>query len=98
MSDKDKTPIERRGLFREYLVSCGVSFAFVLLVTAVGSVEKLSALTILLAPGVFLPAPLFPQGIHGDWPLVYLGLMVLIDVLLYAWPVLWLLRKLRCLG
>jgi hypothetical protein len=79
---------------REYLISSAVSLAVLLLIALVAYVTKssLGGLGILEAPGLLLAAVFFPQGGHSDFAYFYIGLALLIDALIWGWPVLWLWR------
>jgi hypothetical protein len=60
-----------------------------MLVGAVASVPRWSAVGVLLAPGMLAAAIVFPQGINSDWGKTYLVLAALMNAFLLAWPVLW---------
>jgi len=77
---------------REYLRACAVSLTLVALMSGIASVPGLSVVGVLLAPGMLLAAVCFPEGGHSDLAFVYVILAMLIDSLLYSWPVLWIWR------
>jgi hypothetical protein len=66
-----------------------VALALTVLVGAVASVSKLSAVGVLLAPGMLGAAILFPEGTNSDWAKTYLVIAALLNTFLLAWPVLW---------
>jgi hypothetical protein len=66
-----------------------VALALTVLVGAVASVSKLSAVGVLLAPGMLGAAILFPEGTNSDWAKTYLVIAALLNAFLLAWPVLW---------
>jgi hypothetical protein len=69
------------------LVASAVLFA---LVGAVASLPGCSAVGILLLPGALLAAIVFPQGPESDYALVFLGLAGLLDIILFALPIVWI--------
>jgi hypothetical protein len=74
---------------RRYAWSFGVALALTVLVGAVASLPRWSAVGVLLAPGMLAAAIVFPEGIHSDWGKTYLVLAALMNAFLLAWPVLW---------
>ena len=75
---------------RRYAYSFAVALALTVVVGVVASVSKLSALGVLLAPGMLAAAILFPEGIHSNWANAYLVVSGLMNAFLLAWPVLWI--------
>ena len=57
-----------------------VSIALIGCVCAIASIPIFSAMWILLLPGAFLSAIIFPQGIHSDHGIVFLVLAGLFDI------------------
>ena len=74
---------------RRYAWSFVVALALTVLVGAVASVPRWSAVGVLLARGMLAAAIVFPQGINSDWGKTYLVLAALMNAFLLAWPVLW---------
>ena len=64
-------------------------FALTMLVGAIASLPRCSAVGMLLAPGMLAAAIVFPEGVHSAWPKTYLLLAALLNAFLLAWPVLW---------
>lgn len=50
---------------------------------------EMSAVGVLLAPGMLAAAIVFPEGINSHWGKTYLVLAALMNAFLLAWPVLW---------
>jgi hypothetical protein len=69
------------------------SFVFALVLTilvgAIASLPRCSAVGVLLAPGMLAAAIVFPEGINSNWGKTYLVLAALMNAFLLAWPVLW---------
>jgi hypothetical protein len=74
---------------RRYAWSFMGTLILTMLVGAVASVPRWSAVGVLLAPGMLAAAIVFPQGINSDWGKTYLVLAALMNAFLLAWPVLW---------
>jgi len=72
-----------------YAWSFAVALALTLLVAAIASVPRCSAVGVLLAPGMLAAAIVFPEGINSHWGKTYLVLAALLNAFLVAWPVLW---------
>lgn len=75
---------------RRYAFSFAVALALTVVVGVAASVSKLSAVGVLLAPGMLAAAILFPQGIHSNSANVYLVVAGLMNAFLLAWLVLWI--------
>jgi hypothetical protein len=75
---------------RRYASSFVVAVILTALVGAVSSVERLSAVGVLLAPGMLGAAIFFPEGTHSDLAGTYFVVAFLMNALLLAWPLLWL--------
>jgi hypothetical protein len=73
-----------------YAWSFAVALILTVLLGVVASVPRLSAVGVLLAPGMLVAAILFSGGPHSDWPITYLVLAGLMNALLLAWAVSWL--------
>ena len=56
-----------------------VGVVLTLLTAGVSSLPGCSALGVLLTPGMFLAAIIFPEGPHSDWPMTWLVSAGLID-------------------
>jgi hypothetical protein len=74
--------------FRRYAWSLAIALVLTVLVGAVASVSSWSAVGVLLAPGMLGGAVIFPEGIHSDWPWVYMAVAALMNVFFFSWPVL----------
>jgi len=74
---------------RRYAWSCAVALALTVLVGAIASLPRWSAVGVLLAPGMLAAAIVFPEGINSEWGKAYLVLATLMNAFLLAWPVLW---------
>jgi hypothetical protein len=81
-----------RTQLRNYVRSFAIALVLTVLVGAVASVPKLSAVGVLLAPGMLGAAILFPEGTNSDWAKTYLVFAALLNAFLLAWPVLWVWR------
>jgi hypothetical protein len=79
-----------KELLRKYAWSFVGALILTLLVGAVSSVERLSAVGVLLAPGMLGAAIFLPEGAHSDSADTYLALALLMNAFLLAWPLLWL--------
>lgn len=75
---------------RKYAWSFAVALTLTVLVGAVASLPRLSAVGVLLAPGMLGAAILFPEGIHSNWANTYFVIAGLMNAFFLAWPVLWL--------
>jgi hypothetical protein len=77
---------QRKQFLRGFVISLVLVVAFIV----IGSiVPMLRGLYIIAAPGWFGASLLLPSGDSGlASPGVYLGVGVIIDALLYTWPVL----------
>jgi hypothetical protein len=53
-------------------------------IIAIASLPGLDAIGILMAPGIFGAAIVFPEGIHSDAGWTYLALAALIDLILFS--------------
>ena len=73
---------------RSYASSFAVALALTMLVGAIASLPRCSAVGVLLAPGMLAAAIVFPEGINSHWGTTYLVLAALLDALLLAWPLL----------
>ena len=74
------------------------SLVIAVILTALGAVvaeERWSAVSLVDAPGMLAAALVFPQGVEGDWPRVYLAVAAVLNVFLLSWPVLgiWVLIR-----
>jgi hypothetical protein len=73
---------------RRLLWSLFISLGFVLLLSEIADlVPARYGLGIVAAPGTLAAAVLFPVSEHSGWALVYIVLAIVIDALLYMWPV-----------
>jgi hypothetical protein len=79
---------------KPHLRRATLSFVFALVLTvlagAISGLPRCSAVGVLLAPGMFAAAIVFPDGINSNWATIYLVLAVLMNAFLLAWPALWL--------
>ena len=75
---------------RRYAYSFAVALILTVVVGATASVSRLSAVGVLLAPGMLAAAILFPEGIHSNWSNIYLVVAGLMNAFLLAWLVLWI--------
>ena len=66
------------------------ALALTVLVGAIASLPRWSAVGVLLAPGMLAAAIVFPEGINSHWGKTYLVLAALMNAFLLAWAVLWL--------
>jgi len=84
-----------KAQFRRYAWSLVLGFLWTVLVGAVASVSSWSAVGILLAPGVFGAAIIFPEGIHSDWAWAYMAVAGLMNAIFFSWLFLgiWLLIR-----
>jgi hypothetical protein len=69
-----------------------MALALTVLVGAIASAPKCSAIGILLAPGMLAAAIVFPEGINSEWGKTYLVLAALMNAFWLSWPVLWFWR------
>jgi hypothetical protein len=74
---------------RKYAWSFVFALALTVLVGAIASLPRWSAVGVLLAPGMLAAAIVFPEGINSHWGKTYLVLAPLMNAFLLAWPVLW---------
>jgi hypothetical protein len=74
---------------RRYAWSLGVSTVLTALVVVLASVPHCSAIGVILSPGALLAAIVFPEGPHSSQATLFLILAVLIDIALFAFPVMW---------
>jgi len=74
---------------RRYAWSFAVALALTMLVGAIASLPRCSAVGVLLAPGMLAAAIVFPEGINSHWGKTYLVLAAMLNAFLLAWPVLW---------
>jgi hypothetical protein len=79
-----------KEFLRRFAYSFGIALILTVIVGVVASVSKLSAVGVLLAPGMLAAAILFPEGIHSNWANAYLAVSGLMNAFLLAWPVLWI--------
>ena len=75
---------------RRYALSFAGALILTGLVAAAASIPALSAVGLLLAPGMLAAGIFFPEGINSDWANSYLVIAALLNAVLFAWPVLWL--------
>jgi hypothetical protein len=73
-----------------YLWSLIISVALIALLGAIASIPGCSAGWLLLLPGAYLAAFVFPQGVNSTGGITYLVLAGLIDIVLLAFPVMWI--------
>jgi small neutral amino acid transporter SnatA (MarC family) len=74
---------------RKYAWSFVFALALTVLVGAIASLPRWSAVGVLLAPGMLAAAIVFPDGINSNWGKTYLVLAALMNAFVLAWPVLW---------
>jgi hypothetical protein len=74
---------------RKYAWSFVFALALTVLVGAIASLPRWSAVGVLLAPGMLAAAIVFPEGINSHWGKTYLVLAALMNAFLLAWLVLW---------
>lgn len=74
---------------RRYAWSFAAALALTILVGAIASLPRCSAVGVLLAPGMLAAAIVFPEGINSHWGKTYLVLAALLNAFLLGWPVLW---------
>jgi len=68
-----------------FLISLGLVVGF----SAIGYLlPTLDVLSVIAAPGLLAALVLFPQRGHSDWAYVYIVVAVIVDALLYTWPIL----------
>jgi hypothetical protein len=67
-----------------------VSLSLIALVAGIASIPGCSAGWLLLLPGAFLAAVVFPEGVNSDGGNLYLVLAGLLDITLLAFPVMWI--------
>jgi len=84
-----------KGPINEYLRSCAVSLLVVVLIGLIASIQGWSAVGTLLLPGYVLAGVIFPEGAHSTHGLMWFVLAVVMNVLLFAWPVLWVSRLVK---
>ena len=65
----------------------------VLLVGLVSSVERLAWVRVILLPGLLLAAIPFPGGVQSNAGTLYIALAAILDVLVFAVPVAWILWR-----
>lgn len=73
---------------RKYAWSFAVGLVLTLLVGALASRPRWSAVGVLLAPGMLAGAIVFPEGTKSDWPGVYMVIAELMNAFFLSWPVL----------
>jgi hypothetical protein len=89
---------------RRYTYSFGIALSLTVVAGVIASVSRLSAVGVLLAPGMLTAAIIFPEGIHSNWANVYLvaaGLMnvfLLGGLLFWLWPAIGRARQRYSLG
>jgi hypothetical protein len=71
-----------------YAWSYLAALALTILLAAISSVPGCSAAGLLLAPGMFLAAVPFREGIHSGSGMTYLVLAGLLDAFVFSWPVM----------
>jgi hypothetical protein len=76
--------------FRVYAWSLLVAAALTALVAALASLSVWSSIGVLLAPGMIGAALFFPEGINSNGGNGYLVVAGLLNVVLLAFPVMWL--------
>lgn len=74
---------------RRYAWSFVIALIVTVLVGAVASIPKLSAVGVLLAPGMLAGAIVFPEGTKSNWPGTYLVIAALMNAFFLSWLV-WL--------
>jgi hypothetical protein len=86
----DKKPMMSRST--QYAWSFAIAFALSLLML-VFPILGFREAGYLLWPGLMVGAILFPQGVHGDLPGLYLIVAFFLSVFIYSWVVfgVWLL-------
>jgi hypothetical protein len=93
MERRPATRNELRQTLKPHLRNYAWSFVFALaltvLVGAIASLLRWSAVGALLAPGMLTAAIVFPEGINSHWGKTYLVLAALMNAFFLAWPVLW---------
>jgi len=75
---------------RKYLWPLVASFTLTLIVAGIASIPGLENVGVLLLPGVFASALIFPGGPHSDWPMTFLVVAALANALILTWPACWL--------
>jgi ABC-type proline/glycine betaine transport system permease subunit len=75
---------------RRYALSFAGALILTGLVAAAVNVPGLSAVGVLLAPGMLAAGIFFPEGINSEWANTYLVIAGLLNAVLLAWPMLWL--------
>lgn len=76
----------------KFLILLAISFGMVIVLGIIASIPGLSFIGMLLLPVMFLAPVLFPEGVHSDWPFIYLAVAVLIDCFICLWPALLISR------
>jgi hypothetical protein len=66
-----------------------------LLVGILASVAPRTGVGMLLAPGMFIAAIIFTDGVHSNHPMAYLVLAGIMDALVLAAAVYWLSSKIQ---
>ena len=79
-----------RPPLRMYLWSFVASLTLTLTVAGIACIPGLDNVMVLLLPGVFAAALIFPTGIHSNWPMAFFVLVPLANALILTWPVSWL--------
>ena len=74
--------------FRRYAWSYAIGLMLTILLGLVSVVPGCSAVGVLLAPGMFLAAVLFREGIHSAWPMTWFVLAGLMDAFVFSWLVM----------
>ena len=61
-------------------------------IAGIACIPHCDAVAYLLLPGVGIAALLFPQGIHGDAPFLFLTLAAVLDILIFSIPFILIVR------
>jgi len=69
-------------------LSFALGLGVTLLVAALASWSRWSAVGVLLAPGMLAGAIFLPQGVESDWPGVFLAIAGLVNAFMFSWLVL----------
>lgn len=80
---------------RTYIWSFVISVAITVLVSAVASLPKCSAIGFLLLPGALIAAIVMPEGINSDAGNAYLVVAGLLDSIMLSFLVMWFWRLIQ---
>jgi hypothetical protein len=73
---------------RRYAWSCLIAILLMILLGIAASLPPLARLEVVFSPGAMLAAIPFREGLHSDWPVVWLALAALVDLFIFSWLVM----------